>query len=128
MAGKTYEQKLEFMNNRNSVFISDLVFAICNKYGVDDLRQWVQKENMLEFLKDIDPELTPILTKWLNLKVKHIPHEYREWLNLMDNKKDPQVNMYIKNLIIRFHIMGFITWGDTNLQYVEGVKGESNGN
>lgn len=116
MAGKTYEEKLKYLNKKNSVFISDVMYGICNKYGKEDLMNWVKLDNMIDFLRDTDPELAPLLTKWLNLKVQHIPHEYKEWLKMMDYKNNPNVLPYVRNLIIRVHIQGFIHGGIVDIE------------
>lgn len=108
MAEKSYEQVMESINNRNAVYINDVIYAICNKYGVEDLKDWVQMDNMIDFLRDTDPELAPLLTKWLNIKPQHIPQEYNEWLKMLDYKNNPNALPYVRNLIIRVHIQNFI--------------------
>lgn len=120
---KTDEQKfkgvLRIVKYRKKCYIQELAKALCLRYGVEDLKEWVQDVSMLDTLAALDTDIATML-KYL-YKNHRFTADYSGLFMGMDFK-DPAIRQYCYNLAVRELVLSVLQDG-TDLEEYE-TEGE----
>lgn len=124
MARNSDEQKfkgiLRSVRYRKKCYIQEMARALTLRYGVEDLKEWVNIDNMLDFLAANDSDIE-ILLKYLH----NNPRMSQGYLSLFRGMdlKDPATKAYCINLAVRELVLSALEYG-ADLNSLEDVENE----
>jgi len=109
------------IKHRKKCYIHEMARALTLRYGVEDLKEWVQDEHMLDTLAAIDPDIE-ILLKYL-YKNTRLSFDYQTLFKGM-NLKEPATKAYCINLAVREMVLSALQGTDLEEEYTDTAESE----